>query len=154
MGKLSGHPNIVNVFQIGVTTSGLPYIVMQYHPHDSLAALIRKAGPLRWQDTLHLGVKMAGALETAHRLATLHRDIKPANILLTDYGDPQLTDFGIARIAGGFETTTGVITGSPAFTAPEVLERPGPDAGIGCLQSRRHAVLRRHRARGLRAPRR
>ncbi|WP_009479856.1 protein kinase [Rhodococcus sp. JVH1] len=126
MGKLSGHPNIVNVFQVGVTTSGLPYIVMQYHPHDSLAALIRKAGPLRWQDTLHLGVKMAGALETAHRLATLHRDIKPANILLTDYGDPQLTDFGIARIAGGFETTTGVITGSPAFTAPEVLEGQAP----------------------------
>ncbi|MFE5707085.1 protein kinase [Rhodococcus koreensis] len=126
MGKLSGHPNIVNVFQVGVTTSGLPYIVMQYHPHDSLAALIRTAGPLRWQDTLHLGVKMAGALETAHRLATLHRDIKPANILLTDYGDPQLTDFGIARIAGGFETTTGVITGSPAFTAPEVLEGRAP----------------------------
>jgi serine/threonine-protein kinase PknK len=126
MGKLSGHPNIVNVFQVGVTTSGLPYIVMQYHPHDSLAALIRTAGPLRWQDTLHLGVKMAGALETAHRLATLHRDIKPANILLTDYGDPQLTDFGIARIAGGFETTTGVITGSPAFTAPEVLEGQAP----------------------------
>ncbi|MFG1783850.1 protein kinase [Rhodococcus oryzae] len=148
MGKLSGHPNIVNVFQVGVTESGRPYIVMQYHPHDSLAVQIRNAGPLRWQDTLHLGVKMAGALETAHRFATLHRDIKPANILLTDYGDPQLTDFGIARIAGGFETTTGVITGSPAFTAPEVLQgqTPTPTSDVYSLGATLFCTLTGHAA--------
>jgi serine/threonine-protein kinase PknK len=73
-------------------------------------------------------VKLAGALEAAHQAGTLHRDVKPGNILLTDYGEPQLTDFGIARIAGGFETATGVITGSPAFTAPEVLEGASPTA--------------------------
>ncbi|WP_328286527.1 protein kinase domain-containing protein [Rhodococcus sp. JS3073] len=100
MGKLFGHPNIVNVFQVGVTTSGLPYIVMRYHSHDSLGALIRKEGPLGWQDTLRLGVRMAGALETAPRLATLRRDIKPGNILLTDYGDPQLTVFGMPESPG------------------------------------------------------
>ena len=94
---------------------------MQYHPQDSLRARIHSVGPLTWVETLHIGVKIAGALETAHRLGTLHRDIKPANILLTEYGEPQLADFGIARMAGGFETATGVITGSPAYTAPEVL---------------------------------
>lgn len=52
--------------------------------------------------------------------------MKPANILLTEYGEPQLTDFGIARIAGGFETHSGFITGTPAFTAPEVLSGGPP----------------------------
>src|SRR5258708_31810030 len=126
MGKLSGHPHIVNIFQVGTTAAGRPYIVMQYHPHGSLEAKIHDTGPIGWRDALHIGVRVAGALETAHRRATLHRDVKPANILLTDYGEPQLTDFGIARISGGFETATGVITGSPAFTAPEVLEGGTP----------------------------
>jgi DNA-binding NarL/FixJ family response regulator len=128
MGKLSGHPNIVNIFQVGRTKSGRPYIVMQYHPQDSLNARIERAGPLGWQEVLSIGVKLAGALETAHQLGALHRDVKPANILLTDYGEPQLTDFGIARISGGFQTRTGVVMGSPAFTAPEVLEGRSPNS--------------------------
>ncbi|NLU61524.1 protein kinase [Rhodococcus sp. HNM0563] len=128
MGQLSGHPNIVNVLQIGTTDSGRPYLVMQYHPRDSLDALIRRSGPLHWHDALQFGIKLAGALETAHRLGIAHRDVKPANILLTQFGEPQLTDFGIARIRGGFETATGEVTGSPAFTAPEVLSGRTPTA--------------------------
>jgi ATP/maltotriose-dependent transcriptional regulator MalT len=126
MGRLSGHPHIVQILEVGTTASGRPFIVMPYHAKDSLEALIRKHGPLDWHETLSIGVKLAGALDAAHRIGTLHRDVKPANILLSDYGEPQLTDFGIARIAGGFETATGVITGSPAFTAPEVLEGATP----------------------------
>ncbi|MGW0330225.1 protein kinase domain-containing protein [Nocardia sp. NPDC003183] len=121
MSRLSGHPNIVDVFEAGVTRGNFPYIVMQYQPRGSLEEYIRRDGPLKWSQALGLGVKLAGALETAHRQAILHRDIKPANILLTRYGDPQLTDFGIAHVAGAFETATGTITGSPAFTAPEIL---------------------------------
>jgi serine/threonine-protein kinase PknK len=127
MGKLSGHPNIVNIFQVGTTASGRPYIVMQYHPHGSLGAKVNDTGPVGWQEAVRIGVKMAGALETAHRRGTLHRDVKPANILLTEYGDPQLTDFGIARVIGGFETADGAVTGSPAYTAPEVLLGRPPD---------------------------
>src|SRR5215475_1340510 len=127
MAKLSGHPHIVNLFQVGTTATGRPYIVMQYHPHGSLEAKIHDTGPIGWRDALHVGVKVAGALETAHRRGTLHRDVKPANILLTEYGEPQLTDFGIARISGGFETAEGLITGSPAYTAPEVLLGDPPE---------------------------
>ncbi|WP_433715144.1 protein kinase domain-containing protein [Nocardia sp. CA-084685] len=127
MGKLSGHPNIVGVFEVGSTTTGRPYIVMPYHPHGSLDTRIQEHGPIGWQDALHIGVKIAGALETAHRRGLLHRDVKPGNILLTEYGEPQLADFGIARLVGGFETTAGTITGSPAFTAPEVLQGHVPD---------------------------
>jgi ATP/maltotriose-dependent transcriptional regulator MalT len=102
--------------------------VMPYHAKNSLEALIRRHGPLDWHETLRIGVKLAGALDAAHRAGILHRDVKPGNILLSEYGEPELTDFGIARIAGGFQTATGVITGSPAFTAPEVLEGNTPTA--------------------------
>ena len=125
MGRLTGHPNIVNVLQVGSTKNGRPFIVMPYHPRDSLDALIREGGPLSPDQVLRMGVKVAGAVETAHRLGILHRDIKPGNILLSSYGEPALTDFGIAHITGGFETSENTITASPAFTAPEIL-RGGP----------------------------
>ncbi|MEV0685597.1 protein kinase [Nocardia sp. NPDC050378] len=121
MGRLSGHPNIVAVFHAGTTHGGHPYLVMPYHPRGSLEQRIHDLGPLDWAATLRLGVKMAGALESAHRAGILHRDVKPANILLSDYSEPELTDFGIARVEGGFHTTTGIVSASPAFAAPEVL---------------------------------
>jgi serine/threonine-protein kinase PknK len=126
MGRLSGHPHIVNVLQVGTTANGRPFIVMPYLGNGSLEDLIGRKGPLDWSETVRIGVKLAGALEAAHCADILHRDVKPANILLTDYGEPQLTDFGIARIAGGFQTGTGMITGSPAYTAPEVLAGATP----------------------------
>ena len=58
-----------------------------------------------------LGIRLAG-IGVLHRVGTLHRDTKPGNILLSDYGEPQITDFGIARIEGGFETRTGSFTWS------------------------------------------
>jgi non-specific serine/threonine protein kinase len=130
MGRLTGHPNIVNVLQVGQTESGYPYLVMPYYRRGSLETRIRGQGPLPLADVLRLGVKMVGALETAHRAEILHRDIKPGNILYTDYGEPALSDFGIAHVTGAFKTATGTFTGSPAFTAPEILSadchRVGP----------------------------
>ncbi|MBF4996504.1 protein kinase [Nocardia sp. BSTN01] len=148
MGRLTGHPNIVNVLQVGVTEAGRPYLVMQYHPQDSLDARIRRHGPLTVEEVLRLGLKIAGALDAAHRLGILHRDVKPANILLTDYGEPALADFGIAHIAGGFTTATGTITGSPAFTAPEVLsgDPPTPAADVYGLGATLFCALTGHAA--------
>ena len=148
MGRLSGHPHIVNVMQVGTTASGRPYLVMQYHRRDSLDARIRRTGPVGWEETIHLGIALAGALETAHRLGILHRDVKPANIMLTEFGEPQLTDFGIARIHGGFETMTGEVTGSPAFTAPEVLagHTPTPASDVYSLAATLFCALTGHAA--------
>ena len=121
MGGLSGHPNIVNILRVGVSASGKPYIVMPYLAADSLAVRLRREGPIAWPDALRIGVKLCGALETAHRSGTLHRDIKPANVLVNDYGEPQLTDFGIAHVEGGYETATGFFSGTIDYTAPEVM---------------------------------
>ena len=148
MGRLSGHPHIVTIFQVGTTARGRPYIVMPCHDKGSLEALIRRHGPMDWSETLRIGVKLAGALEAAHRAGILHRDVKPGNVLLTEYGEPQLTDFGIARIAGGFQTATGVIIGSPAFTAPEVLAgaSPTPASDVYSLGATLFCMLTGHAA--------
>jgi serine/threonine-protein kinase/serine/threonine-protein kinase PknK len=122
MGRVSGHPNIVPVLHSGLTFAGRPYIVMQYHRRDTLGAWIRGQGPLGVREALEIGVRLAGALETAHRAGVLHRDIKPANVLLTAYGEPQLGDFGIARMAGGRETSSQRVVGSLAYIAPELFE--------------------------------
>ncbi|AQA22749.1 NB-ARC domain protein [Rhodococcus sp. MTM3W5.2] len=152
MGRLTGHPNIVNVLRVGTTASGLPYLVMPYHAQHSLDVRIRDHGPLPSDQALQLGVKLAGAVESAHRLGILHRDIKPANVILTDYGEPALSDFGIAHIADGFETATGTFTATPAFTAPEILSGGPPSVasdvyGLGatvfCALTG-HAAFERH----------
>jgi serine/threonine-protein kinase/serine/threonine-protein kinase PknK len=122
MGRVSGHPNIVPVLHSGLTFTGRPYIVMPYHSRDTLGAWIKGNGPLAVNEALTIGVRLAGALETAHRAGVLHRDVKPPNVLLTNYGEPQLSDFGIARIAGHRETAENFLIGSPSYTAPELFE--------------------------------
>lgn len=148
MGRLSGHPNIVQILQVGVLAAGRPYIVMPFHARDSLEAWVRRHGPLPWPDVLQVGIKLAGALHTAHDLEILHRDVKPANILITDYGEPQLADFGIARVGGAFKTSTGHIAGSPAYTAPELLQgqAPGPVSDIYGLGSTLFTLMTGHAA--------
>jgi serine/threonine-protein kinase PknK len=152
MGRLSGHPNIVDILYVDITSSGRPYIVMPYHARGCLDSLVRDEGPLPWTDAVRIGVKVSGAMEWAHRAGILHRDVKPANILLNAFDEPQLTDFGIARVSGGFETSTNVIVGSPAFTAPEILSGGLPSAqsdvyGLGatlfCLLTGHAAYERR-----------
>lgn len=143
MAGLSGHPNIVDILRVGVTASNRHYIVMPYHRADSLAQRLRRVGPIPWPDVLGIGVKLCGALDTAHTAGTLHRDIKPGNVLVTEYGEPQLTDFGIARIVGGYETVTGHFSGTIAFTAPEVLagHRPTVAADVYSLGATLYALI-------------
>lgn len=148
MGRLSGHPNIVQILQVGVLAGGRPYIAMPYHARDSLEAWVRCHGPLPWPDAFLIAIKLTGALQTAHALAILHRDVKPANILITDYGEPQLADFGIARVGGAFKTSTGNVAGSPAYTAPELLhgQAPAPASDIYGLGSTLFTLISGHAA--------
>ncbi|MRH87782.1 protein kinase [Nocardia sp. SYP-A9097] len=148
MGRLTGHPNLVTVLAAGVTSGGRPYVAMPYYPVDSLDARIRQRGPLPVDDVLKVGAGIARALESAHQLGIVHGDVQPGNILFPEYGEPALTDFGIARIPGGFETAADTLMASPVFTALEVLEggAPTPAADVYGLGATLYCALTGHAA--------
>jgi len=89
------HPYIVRVYSSGLTDDGRPYIEMAYYPEETLARAVKRE-PLPVPEVLRIGVQLASAVEAAHQVGLLHRDIKPANVLVDKFGDPALTDFGIA----------------------------------------------------------
>ncbi|TQL47547.1 serine/threonine protein kinase [Homoserinimonas aerilata] len=95
MAQLSAHPYIVSIFHADVAADDRPYFVMEYCSGPSLAERYKRE-PMSVVDVLRTGVRVSGAVATAHAAGILHRDIKPANILTNDYGWPALTDFGIS----------------------------------------------------------
>lgn len=119
-GRLTGHPNIVTVLDSGLTTDGRPYLTVDYYERGSLADRLRSEGPLPVDEVLRVGIKISGALETAHSSGILHRDVKPQNILMSQFGEPALADFGIAAFdAESAARVAGALT--PVHAAPEVL---------------------------------
>ena len=123
LARLSAHPSIVTVYQAGISADGRPYIVMEYCP-SSLARRYRlERMPVA--EVLLIGVKLASAIESAHRAGLVHRDIKPSNILITSYGAPVLADFGISSSLT--RTADDEVTAmSVPWSAPEVIdERSG-----------------------------
>jgi serine/threonine-protein kinase PknK len=129
MGRLSNHPNIVAAYAGGLTEDGHPYLVMPHVPEGSLGDRVRRAGPLSPAEVATMGAQLAGALASAHEAGVLHRDVKPDNVLLSPYGQPQLTDFGIARLLDATTTMTRTIHATVAYAAPEVLVgRPATEA--------------------------
>lgn len=105
MARVSNHSNIAAIYAADVDEEGQPYLVMEYCSGGSLGRFYRHY-PMSVKDVLTLGVRLAGALEAAHRAGIVHRDIKPANILLTEYGVPVLSDFGISTIDEDFPEAT------------------------------------------------
>ena len=114
------HPNIVGVIDYG-DYEGAPYLVMPYLPGGTLKQ--RLSMPMSWQEAVHILLPIAQALAYAHEHNIIHRDIKPSNILLTENGQPMLSDFGIAKILENEDsatlTGTGVGVGTPEYMAPE-----------------------------------
>ena len=121
-GALS-HPGIVPVFDVG-EDNGTPYLVMEFVQGHTLDAALKAGERFSLDHVCEVGKHIAEALGYAHSKGVIHRDIKPANILMTArevYGDerPRITDFGVAKMAGGDLTTTGQLLGTPAFMPPE-----------------------------------
>ncbi len=118
LAHLSAHPAIVTVYQAGISADGRPYIVMEYCP-GSLAQRYR-IERLPVEEVLAVGVRMASALESAHRAGLVHRDVKPSNILITTFGTPVLADFGISSSLLR-ATADEVLAMSIPWSAPEVV---------------------------------
>jgi hypothetical protein len=144
LGALSGHPNVVTIYDSGFTpNAGWPFLVLEYLPDGSLGDRVDRDGPIDIDQATELIVKICGALETAHRIGVLHRDLKPENILMGPYDEPKLGDFGIARVQGATMTATSTIWGSPAHAAPEIIEGKGatPQTDIYSLGSTLYVLL-------------
>ncbi|RPE74547.1 MULTISPECIES: serine/threonine-protein kinase [unclassified Frondihabitans] len=118
MAQLSAHPSILTVYQASVSADGRPYLVMELCSSSLSERYRRERIPVA--DVLRIAVKIGSALETAHRQGVLHRDVKPSNILMTAYGHPVLSDFGIAASLGESEPSEVVGLSIP-WSAPEVL---------------------------------
>jgi serine/threonine protein kinase len=118
MAQLSGHPSILTVYQASVSADGRPYLVMELCSSSLSERYRRERIPVA--DVMRIAVKIGSAIETAHRQGVLHRDIKPSNILMTAYGHPVLSDFGIAASLGESEPSEVVGLSIP-WSAPEVL---------------------------------
>jgi serine/threonine protein kinase len=117
------HPHIVPIHSVG-EGQNLVYFVMGYVDGESLAARIRRRGPLPIEEVRRIMKETADALGAAHALSVIHRDIKPDNILLEGTrGRVMVTDFGIAKAlstaSGATLTGVGVAIGTPAFMSPE-----------------------------------
>ncbi len=110
------HRHIVQVFDANVTADGRPYLVMPYYPQPNLSIRARRSH-FSVADVLRIGIQIGSAVETSHRRDVLHRDIKPQNILTDSYGEPALTDFGIATTTGG-DGPEGL---SVPWSPPEIL---------------------------------
>ncbi len=118
---LGKHPNVVTLYRSFLTTDGLPVLVMELcrESYGQRAAL---RGPLAPAQVVPAAIKVAGALETAHRSGILHRDVKPQNILVSEGGEPVVADFGLVALQTLGQSTKRLAGAATLHAAPEVLE--------------------------------
>ena len=112
------HPNIATIHEIGETEQGQLFITMTYYDGETLRSRIER-GNIEIDEAIGLASQIAAGLSAAHRKGIVHRDIKPENVVLTTDGVAKIVDFGIAKVAGGTQTQTGVTVGTPAYMSPE-----------------------------------
>ena len=122
------HPFICSIYEV-TTLNRRACIVMEYVRGESLERRLR-GGPLPLGEALRVAEEIAEALDAAHKRRVVHRDLKPANVMLTEDGHVKVMDFGLAaRLPHGDDVdqamtvaiapTQGVVTGTPAYMAPE-----------------------------------
>ncbi len=126
------HPNICPVFEVGEAESQ-PYLTMAYLEGETLAARLRRTGPMPIPEAIALVRTVARAMAEAHDRGIVHRDLKPANIMIDRRGQPVVMDFGLALRPSATDdlrlTLSGVAMGTPSYMPPE--QAGGDHAAIG-----------------------
>lgn len=129
------HPNIVSIFEVG-EHEGQHYFAMEFVEGSDLTKLVEQS-PLPEKEAAALVQTIAEAVHYAHQEGVIHRDLKPSNILLDQRGDPQISDFGLAKRLGDLDpeasgaqlTVSGQVMGSPSFAAPEQIDGRSRESG-------------------------
>jgi eukaryotic-like serine/threonine-protein kinase len=126
------HPNVIKVLDTGETLSGVPYLVLEALPGETLGDYLRRQGTPPFELALTLVRQAAQGLCAAHRAGVVHRDVKPDNfVLLGPIGEPyglKLIDFGMAKLSSGTGSGTHSILGTVEYMAPEQILMEAVDA--------------------------
>ena len=128
------HPNVVNVFDIGVADEGLPFIVMELCDGETLSNVIDGRGPMGVSYAVDLMAQVLAGLHAAHELGIVHRDLKPDNLIVVHPRPEQpvvkVLDFGIAQGVFGdtHEDAGGAVFGTPEYMPPEQARGEPVDA--------------------------
>ncbi len=122
LAKKLTHPNITQVYDAAADDERA-YIVMEYAQEGSLDRYCVPDGLLKPERVAEILEHVCDALSYAHAHGVIHRDLKPANVLMGAHGEVKVADFGVALTNLAFDATRGMTVGSPAYMAPEQLER-------------------------------
>jgi serine/threonine-protein kinase len=129
-----GSPYIVQVYDLGYTSDGAPYMVMEYLAGESLGERVHRQGKLKPSEMVPIARQILEALAAAHRAGIVHRDLKPDNVFLSrPEGENReivkLVDFGISKLLSNSSqrdalslTKTGVAVGTPHYMSPEQVQ--------------------------------
>jgi beta-lactam-binding protein with PASTA domain/tRNA A-37 threonylcarbamoyl transferase component Bud32 len=121
------HPNVVQVYDQGAD-GDLLYLAMEHLRGRTLRDVLAERRVLTPREALTVLDPVLDALAAAHRHGIVHRDVKPENVILTDDGRVKVADFGLARAATANTSTSGVLMGTVAYLAPELVVRGIADA--------------------------
>ena len=116
------HPNVLKIYDLGVEDDQ-PFLVLEYVRGETVRDRINRDGPIRSDEAARIALMVARGLAYAHDKSILHRDVKPENVLLSVEGGVKLLDFGLGKLLELSENIShgGVILGTPAYLAPELI---------------------------------
>jgi serine/threonine-protein kinase len=116
------HPGIVTVFDVG-EEGDLAFIAMERVEGISLDRALASGRRFSREEAIHILRQVAAALDYAHWSGVVHRDVKPANIMIDNWTNVKIADFGIAKIASlQSQTLSGMVIGTPIYMSPEQIE--------------------------------